>query len=535
MRDPIMLPTRTQQLAGYPFTKDQMVLEDILSCQGKQQLNQDQINQIMALKPSEINRLFGKLERRELVWRALDIFRTIQRLGYKLNVMLYSKVMSMYSGDRFKYQVTLNLFQEMLDAGIEPDRISYNTVLLAALTGKDKLLSQELFQQMLAKENLFPDVVTYNMLMQETEDIAGAILLLKEMIEVGIQPNVYTYTTLMALHRRFDAQAEEQTIFKRMEMSGLKPDVISINQLISSCARQGEWEQAWALFTNMPAMGLKPTIRSYNSILAACYKCGKTERAFEIFRQLNTDKVRQINAGPSLVTYNTMIALCSKARRLKQAQILFDQLLDENLQPDAITVSSLITCYPAQKWLEGVQMFEYFTADLNVVPNVVAYNSLLTLLGKAGRWQRMVTLYKYMLSMDVQPDVYTYSALIKGCERCDQFYMAIQFFDELLDRNVRPNIYVFGAALTACERGSDWDKAVEVFNIMQYYGVELDTMKMFARKLIYAWPPLMSSLPKALVKTAQITIDSGRAVRRVAQQTIDSGRAARRWIDDKIQ
>eukprot|EP01026_Neomeris_dumetosa_P060240 TRINITY_DN56779_c0_g1_i4.p1 TRINITY_DN56779_c0_g1~~TRINITY_DN56779_c0_g1_i4.p1 ORF type:complete len:378 (-),score=36.93 TRINITY_DN56779_c0_g1_i4:345-1478(-) len=377
---------------------------------------------------------------------------------------------------------------------------------------------------MVEEDKLKPDVATFNLLIWECENITSALELLKTMISQDIKPNVYTYTTLMSIHRKYEDPnnaSEELKLFQMIEDSDLKPDVISINQLIGACVRNGSWDQAWAIFSSMRVMGIQPNVRSYNCILAACHKCNKWDQAVQMFRQLKQDKERYYNTGPNLVTYNTLISVFAKTRRNRLALQYFDQMQDDGIQPDAFTLSSLIVSFPTQKWQDAVHLFEHFVINLKVVPSVAAYNSLLTLLGKAGMWYRTVALYKYMISVDVEPDVYTFSALIKGCERADQFDLAIKLFDEMLSRKVTPNVYVFGAALVACERGNQWDKAVEVFTVMQYFGVELDTMAMFARKLIYAWPPLMGMLPNGLVRAAQVTINSGRAVRR--------------WIDEKIQ
>eukprot|EP01023_Acetabularia_acetabulum_P009140 TRINITY_DN1404_c0_g1_i1.p1 TRINITY_DN1404_c0_g1~~TRINITY_DN1404_c0_g1_i1.p1 ORF type:complete len:574 (+),score=29.15 TRINITY_DN1404_c0_g1_i1:65-1786(+) len=523
IKEEIMLPTRTEVMSGYPFNRVHVVLEAIADIEQNQQLNEEIIEKVMDIEPSGINFLFGKLERRGFSSRAYEVFRIIQNRGYSLNTILYSKLMAIYSGDEENFQIALSLFQEMLDVNIQPDQVSFNTVINAAVTSKHQQLVQQYLDQMINQYNFKPDVITYNMQIVESQDIPEALRLFEQMLLEGIRPSKYTYITLMSLYRKYGNPynpEEEQDIFNLMENAGIKPDAPSLNQLIGVCARKRAWDQAWIVFKNMAQMQIQPTIITYNCILAACQKCNQPDKALKVFKLLQQDKERLINTGPDLYTYNILLSVFAKSGRRRQVFQIYNQMQDEEIEPDATTLSTLISGYPPQQWQEAYRLFQTFISEKNVVPNRIVFNSLFTLLGKAGKYQRVISLYKQMLLSDIEPDVYTFAALIKGCERAEQHDLAICFFDEMLDRDVVPNIYVFGAALSACERGNKWEKAVQVFNIMQEQGVEMDKITMYARKFIYTWPPFMASLPPGLVKAARVTINSGRAVRK--------------WIDHQI-
>ena len=89
---------------------------------------------------------------------------------------------------------------------------------------------------------------------------------------------------------------------------------------------------------------------------------------------------------------------------------------------------------------------------------------------------------------------------------------------ELLDAGLTPNSYIFTAVLTALEDGNQWDVAVKVFKAMNAYNVDIGTVPMAGRKVLYAMPGLLSVVPSPVVTAARAAVTTGRAARRWMQQ-----------------
>jgi len=91
------------------------------------------------------------------------------------------------------------LFNQMKAEGVEPNVVTYNTLIKAAGENQDYNYAKELFGEM-DRKRLQPDVVTYSTLIKaaaENRDYPHAKALFREMGRNGLQPDVVTYKTLI--------------------------------------------------------------------------------------------------------------------------------------------------------------------------------------------------------------------------------------------------------------------------------------------------------------------------------------------------
>lgn len=55
---------------------------------------------------------------------------------------------------------------------------------------------------------------------------------------------------------------------------------------------------------------------------------------------------------------------------------------------------------------------------------------------------------------------------------------------------------------------------------MQDSGVEMNTLSLAARQILYHWPQVLQYLPPAIVKAARAAVDTGRAARDTVHQAL---------------
>ncbi|XP_038698882.1 pentatricopeptide repeat-containing protein At5g10690 isoform X1 [Tripterygium wilfordii] len=112
--------------------------------------------------------------------KAGDLFRAnglLARYGFLLresgspSIMLYNLLMKGYISMGFP-QGALALQEEILRLGVEPDRVTYNTLISACLKAEKLDVAMSFFKEMkdraweYSHEDLYPDVVTYTTLLQ---------------------------------------------------------------------------------------------------------------------------------------------------------------------------------------------------------------------------------------------------------------------------------------------------------------------------------------------------------------------------------
>jgi pentatricopeptide repeat protein len=103
-------------------------------------------------------------------------------------------------------------------------------------------------------------------------------------------------------------------VFKWMKAAGLQPDTFTYSSLISVCEKSGQWEKALDIFGWMSMAKVKANVVTYGSLIAACEKGGQWELALEVFQEMHNSGV-QANAS----TFNTLICACEKGGQWRQA------------------------------------------------------------------------------------------------------------------------------------------------------------------------------------------------------------------------
>ncbi|GAB4817867.1 hypothetical protein N2152v2_004913 [Parachlorella kessleri] len=327
-----------------------------------------------------------------------------------------------------------------------------------------------------------------------------------------LAPNVVHYTTLMSVLQRAGRWEQAMEAFEKMEAAGVVADVQAYNVAITACAKGLDWEKAWAVFAAMRRAGVEPSIISYNALVSACERCGQADRALEVVRNM-----RRKGLTPNAVSYNTLISAFGKAGRYQEAVRLHQLMGEAGVPDDVFTLSSLIRASEkGGRWRQAKLHFDDFQ-QRGVAPNTVAYNALISALGSSGRWQMALEVFQAMREdphPSVAPDIVTYGSLIAALERGGQWHRALEVYDQMQAEGWKANGYIITSLLNACEKGGQWEKARELFGVMQNLGMDMDSMTMVARKAVYAFPWLISTLPAPLVKAAQAAVESGRAARR---------------------
>ena len=130
--------------------------------------------------------------------------------------------------------------------------------------------------------------------------------LLVEMRELGLQPEVKSYNSVLAVCQRAEAWEGAVEILEEMKRGVAKrparlrtnsagdeaslwieepappPDLVSFNTAMGACGKAGRWEEALGFLSELPDFGLSPDAISYNTAAAACARAEKWDRAKEI-------------------------------------------------------------------------------------------------------------------------------------------------------------------------------------------------------------------------------------------------------------
>ncbi|KAK7320744.1 hypothetical protein VNO77_30502 [Canavalia gladiata] len=147
------------------------------------------------IEVGDLRRAIGLLARYGFVFRE----------GGKFSVSVYNIVMKGYINSGYPL-AAINMHNEILRQGLVPDRLTYNTLILACVESEKLDTAMQIFEEMKDKaqkfnhDDLFPDIVTYTTMLKgfgQAKDLASVIKIVLEMKschELYIDRTAYTAT-----------------------------------------------------------------------------------------------------------------------------------------------------------------------------------------------------------------------------------------------------------------------------------------------------------------------------------------------------
>jgi len=140
---------------------------------------------------------------------ALALFRSIKDMGMKPCFFIYVDILAMFAraGDA---EAAQQIFDEMQKEGFQPTRLTYLYMMMALLRSGQTDAAMEMFERI--KQELTPTLGMYNNLIFRLarQDKKKACRLFNEMRNMGIKPDLRTYTTMFRLMRTNSEEELEQ-------------------------------------------------------------------------------------------------------------------------------------------------------------------------------------------------------------------------------------------------------------------------------------------------------------------------------------
>jgi len=336
------------------------------------------------------------------------------------------------------------LLRQMADRGVEPDRITYTTLIDcwakaapnrpgAAERAEEILRTMTHVAAIEGKENVRPDYWAYSAVIQAwarspTPDAATrakSLLLKMEALHmaqsgegIDIAPNTITYNTVLAAIARSgqsDAVKQAWDLLKKMEQlhkeedRDVSVDTFTYTSLIDTMAKSNaDPEEAEDLFFRMEEQYISTgdESRRPNSVTlsALCNAWARSGRSDAASRTLNLlDRAEKIDhLRPNAIVYSTLLDCLAKTRSkaatraaegvLNRMEQLYQSGKDE-ARPDASAYANLINCYTksehpraSRRALDLLRDAEqqYEKGNVSMKPTQLLYSAVLQALAKSS-------------------------------------------------------------------------------------------------------------------------------------------------------
>ncbi|KAF8118072.1 hypothetical protein N665_0006s0072 [Sinapis alba] len=239
---------------------------------------------------SVCNHLIWLMGKAKKWWAALEIYEDLLDEGPEPNNLSYELVVSHFSillsaaSKRGIWRWGVKLLNKMEDKGLKPQSRHWNAVLVACSKASETAAAIQIFKAMVENGEK-PTVISYGALLSALEKgklYDEAFRVWNHMIKVGIEPNLHAYTIMASVLTGQNKFNLLDILLKEMTSKGVEPSVVTYNAVISACARNGLSGVAYEWFHRMRGENVEPNEITYEMLIETLANDAKPRLAYEL-------------------------------------------------------------------------------------------------------------------------------------------------------------------------------------------------------------------------------------------------------------
>lgn len=344
---------------------------------------------------------------------AYDVIKKLRLEGFWVTIHAWNnflnQLLKLEETDKF-----WNMYKEMVACGYSENVNTFNLIIYA-LCKECKLLEAIHIVYLMLKIEIWPNVVTFNMIIDKASKMGDMDLALKLARNTGVisggsvLPNIVTYNCIINGFCKIRRLESAKNVLGAMIKLGVDFNVRTYATLIDGYSRKGSLDVAFRLCDEMVEMGLIPDTVVYNSIIYWLYMEGELEEAFFLLSDMINRHIL-----PDEVTFSILTkGLCINGH-LNKALRVHNHILERNLVKDAFTHNILINyVFQSQKVAGAKQLLSSMIVH-GIKPDMVTYGTLVDGCCKEGRIEAAVQIYDKTVKADGKSNLVVYNSILDG-------------------------------------------------------------------------------------------------------------------------
>ena len=381
------------------------------------------------------------------------------------------------------YELVLNEYEDMVNAGVAPDTTILNCLVEAKAHSQGTVAARETFRVLLAEHSaLQPSAQTYAALMQPCQhdgDTATAFELYNEALAQPDMPlHVDLFNMLISVATRAQDFTAAEKIFDEMREKGVKPKSATYLKYIYACFRLRQPDKAYEMLLNMEKEWRVPETRDYQRMHQLFKFSNHEEGKALCLRGLVQDLQAAGGADPSSVSPDLMYGLFRDAQERRQPQDvvqLAETMQKANMPLDRFMQVGVVFAHIslAQPVAAFSQVVELYDAG-HALPERAAMSITEELAKQASAVDES---YFYLESrkQEAKPvPLPAVNLIIEACALMGDLDRAFATWAELDTFELTPNAGTFNALLHTCVRTREVASGRRLLSRMNADGVEPD-------------------------------------------------------------
>ncbi|KAG5242410.1 hypothetical protein OIU78_003807 [Salix suchowensis] len=349
-----------------------------------------------------------------------------------------------------------NVLSEFDDKFLEQDAV----VILNNMSNPDTaLLALKFFQERLKFQR---EVVVYNVTLKvfrKGRDLDKAEKLFDEMLERGVKPDNFTFSTIISCARLCNLADKAVEWFEKMPSFGLEPDDVTFSTMIDSYGRAGKVEKALSLYDRARTGEWRIDATTFSTLIRIYKVAGDFDGCLNVYEEM-----KALGVKPNLVVYNILLDAMGRAKRPWQVKKFYQDLIDSGLSPSFATYAALLHAYGRARYGDDAIKIYREMKEKGLGLNVVLYNSILAMCADLGYVDKAVEIFEDMKSSGIKPDSWTFSSMITIFSCCGKVSDSENTLNEMFEAGFQPNIFVLTSLIQCYGKAQRIDDVVMTFN-----------------------------------------------------------------------
>ncbi|KAH9297554.1 hypothetical protein KI387_029236 [Taxus chinensis] len=273
----------------------------------------------------------------------------------------------------------------------------------------------------------------------------NALILFHEMQRTGVQPDEFTFASILPACAKIGALDQGMDIHKSLIKNGLMLNVVVVSALVDMYAKCGSIRKARELFDKMSQRDAV----SWNAMIGGYAQNGALDEALRLFKEMPRRNV---------VSWTTMIAGYAQNGVLDEALRLFKEMPQRNV----VSWNAIIAGYAQNGVLdEALRLFEEMPQR-----NVASWNAMIAGYAQNGFVEKATETLKQMQVAGVMPNSTTFASILPACAKVRALQQGMDIHQSIMDSEFSSDVVVGSALVDMYAKCGSMQKAQEVFDKM---------------------------------------------------------------------
>eukprot|EP01018_Ginkgo_biloba_P009794 Gb_07756 [translate_table: standard] len=260
-----------------------------------------------------------------------------------------------------------------------------------------------------------------------------ALSLFYQMQRIGIQPNEYTFASVLPVLANSAALEHGKEVHEDIIRGGFESSVFVASALVDMYAKCGSIKYACKVFDKMP----ERNVVSWNAMITGFAQNGHFDEALKVFYQMQLTGVK-----PNCSTFASVLPACANGAAIQQGKELHEDIIRSGYLSNVFVSSALVDMYAKCGSIGNArQVFDNMHER-----TVVSWTGMIAGYAQNGYVDEALNLFREMPERNVA----AWNAMVAGYVQNGQYDEALKLFGQMQLTGFKPNQVTFASVLPAC-------------------------------------------------------------------------------------